>query len=143
MDERDVRRATLALAQVKAVEKSPPKAQRAYATIAHRLPLLARRGGLSSALLFVGSRSKRSQRLLLTHLAEQLHDADNKLCKAPTPEALLQAARDADLWALERLGAEVERCLLWTKRLTVSVLGLTAADLHDDGEDDDGDEARP
>lgn len=142
MDERDVRRATLALAQVKAVEKSPPKAQRAYATIAHRLPLLARRGGLSSALLFVGSRSKRSQRLLLTHLAEQLHDA-NKLCAAPTPEALLQAARDADLWALERLGAEVERCLLWTKRLTVSVLGLTAADLDDDGEDDDGDEARP
>ena len=107
----------------KEAEKKAKSARRDYATIAHRLPLMVRRAGLSSALLFVGSRKNEHQLLLLDHLAAQLHDA--KLCDG-TIDGLLKKARDADLWALERLTAEAERCLLWTKRLTVTVLGVTA-----------------
>ena len=104
-------------------EKRAKRARRDYATIAHRLPLMVRRAGLSSALLFVCSRKNEHQLLLLDHLAAQLNDAG--LCDG-TIDGLLKAAREADLWALERLTAEAERCLLWTKRLTVTVLGVTA-----------------
>jgi|GEM_PF-3287012 len=134
MDGRDAARALRALEQVETIKALPPKSQGAYATIAHRLPLMVRRAGLSSALLFVGSRAKKSQRLLLTHLAAQLDEA--KLLDTTglpdTPDrpvvALFKTARDADLWQLERLTAEAERCLLWTKRLTVTVLGVSAAE---------------
>ena len=149
MDGRDAKRAILALKQVtklddalKALtnngkEREAARARRAYATIAHRLPLMVRRAGLSSALLFVGSRKSEPQRRLLTHLTRQLFEAG--LCDADTPESLLKSAREADLWALERLTAEAERCLLWTKRLTVTVLGVSAAEadrLTDDEEEE-------
>lgn len=142
MDNRDAQRAILALEQVTTLDKDlktlaakdldqAARARRAYATIAHRLPLMVRRAGLSSALLFVGSRKNEHQHLLLTHLAAQLKEAN--LCDG-TIDGLLKTARDADLWQLERLTAEAERCLLWTKRLTVTVLGVTAnqTDRQDD-----------
>ena len=153
MNGRDAARALRALEQVTALdeelkkmaEKEAARARRAYATIAHRLPLMVRRAGLSSALLCVGSRKSEHPGLLLTHLAAQLHEAkllDTEGLPAP-PErpalraALFKTAREADLWQLERLTAEAERCLLWTKRLTVTVLGVSAAEadrLTDDGE---------
>lgn len=123
MNLRDHARAALAHTHVSGVlQEQEPRDRRAYGAIVHHLPVLVHTAGLTAALHFVAGRSKPSQRLVLGQLAAQLQAAGQ--LRAATAEALLEASRVADLAQLQGLTVEVQRCLLWYKRLVRSLLKI-------------------
>lgn len=94
-----------------------------YGQYAHKLPILIRQAGLAQALTF--AHAKKATRLI-EHLADQLHSAG--LLESKGAEALMSAARTADLMRYQRLSREVMACLSWYKRFVESVLGIDAGE---------------
>lgn len=117
---RDHVRAATAHEHVRGFADAPEDAK-AYGAVCNKLPILVHTAGLTAALHFVAGR-KASQRRLLAHLAQQLHDAG--LLEDDSAEGLLAATRVAELAELQALTLEAQRCLLWYKRFVKSVLKI-------------------
>lgn len=88
-----------------------------YGSMAHKLPVLIRSAGLAQALAFVATRSD-TQRDVLPDLAVALGFPDD--------HALLKSSREADLAEYMLLTEQALGALLWFKRYSESVLGVTA-----------------
>jgi CRISPR-associated protein Cmr5 len=125
MQTRDQKIAAKIFDQVSAL---PQEDHQKYGTMAHKLPILVHTAGLVQALAFVDARGTKSQKKLLTHLAE-IVELDDK-------EALLRKSRNDELDAYMQLSQRVLHALLWYKRFAQSVLGVEASD---ESEADKGD----
>ncbi len=123
---RDQKRAILAHQHIIAVQDKGEKFYKKYGSMSLKLPILLHTAGLVAALHFVAARGKAPQRLILEHLAQQLGDAG--LLKQKDSQGLLQASREADLARTRSLTREVQRCLLWYKRFTQSVLRVASTE---------------
>ena len=120
------RRARLAFDHVNDVKaRRSPAAQKKYGSMVHAMPTLLRSAGLSQALHFVASRSDENQRLLLDHLAVQLHRIDESI---DGPEKLLARVREVELPRYLRLTSEALACATWYRRFVQGVLRVEAGD---------------
>jgi CRISPR-associated protein Cmr5 len=108
-------RAALAYQHVQLV--TAPADRKLYGTMAQKLPALIRSAGLCQALYFVKSRGKDPLKLLLKHLAEQLHRADAGITDL---ESLCAKARDVDLAHYVWLTRETLASVTWYGRLSRS-----------------------
>ena|SRR5216683_8174214 len=123
MQTRDQKYAAIIYAQVCKVREDHQADYTQYGAMAHKLPILIRTAGLTQALEFVNSRSKKAvQKQLLTDLAITIERND-----APS---LLSLSRNAELSEYIRLTQQIMAALLWYKRFAQSVLGV------DTGEED-------
>ncbi len=131
---RDQQRAITAHHHIQEVDRQSPEAKQKYGSMCYKLPVLVHNAGLTAALHFVAARSHPWQRRVLVHLAAQLGDS-GLLPEGADAEALLARSRRAGLAETRALTREIQRCLLWYKRFTQSVLKVTAdQDLGDDDE---------
>lgn len=121
---RDHRRAELAHEHVGRIHREPERIRRAYGSHCHKLAVLVHQAGLAAALHHTAALRDPKPRLL-GHLATQLHEAE--LLGKPEIDALLAAAREADLARTWLLTREVRRCLEWYRRLAHGVLGVRSA----------------
>lgn len=115
----DLRRARIAAGQVEALSDEDFNK---YRSLVLGLPALIQTNGLAAALHFVAARTDARQRRLLDHLAHTLADAPESWGgeerEAPKDaRALLALTRNADLDRTQALTREVQRCLVWYKRM--------------------------
>lgn len=106
------------------VESQPRSSQKKYGSMAHKLPVLVRKAGLTQALAFVESRCEVEHRLLLDHLAATLAETDRG--------ALLNSSRTTGLSDYMHLTRKVLAALAWYKRFAQSVLKVESSDESDD-----------
>lgn len=129
MATRDQARAKLAWEHVEGVQKAERFNAKRYGAMVHGLPALIRNAGLSQALHFVLSRNNDESKRLLDHLAAQLAATDKGIRDAKGGrDALLRAAREAEVGRYLRLTQEALACVTWYKRLVKGVLGVEASE---------------
>lgn len=98
---------------------SLPEAK-AYGAICMKLPILVHQSGLAPALHHVAQLSKAEKRMILDHLAAQLHDAG--ILPNATREGLLRYAREASTTGVVGATREAQRCLEWYRRFAKTIL---------------------
>lgn len=132
---RDQQRAITAHAHITEVDARSAEDKQKYGSMCHKLPVLVHNAGLTAALHFVAARGHAWQRKVLDHLAAQLAEA-GLLGQGAAGRELLAKSRSASLGQTRAMTREIQRCLLWYKRFTQSVLKVTAD--SDLGDDEDG-----
>lgn len=103
--------------------KSDPEIKK-YGSLAHKLPVLIRTGGLAQALSFIQARNKEgtSQRRLLQDFEAVLKD--KKIQVLASDKRLAEQSREADFEEYMRLTEASLEALLWFKRFAESELQI-------------------
>jgi len=131
---RDQQRALAAHAHIQRVlDEADERGRQKYGSMCHKAPILVHNTGLVAALHFLAARGDAMQRAVLDDLAAQIHAAG--LTDGGGREDLLAAARGAPPARTRALTREVQRCLLWYKRFTQSMLKVEAGDDGDEGDE--------
>lgn len=107
-------------AQLSELEPQSEETKKKYGSMAHKLPVLIRVGGLTQALHFVHSRGNDDQKLLLRHLAVTLGFSDEV--------GLLESSRNSQLSKYMQLTQHALGALQWYKRFAQSVLRVESAE---------------
>ncbi len=113
-------------------EKEDEKIYKRYGSMAYTLPILVRTAGLTQALAFVESKSKKDSAhpytYLLNHLAEVV-------IKEKNGEEFAKQSRNANLQEYMYLTRRTMWALKWYKRFAESVLGVTSTtEMQEGGE---------
>lgn len=106
------------------IEPQPRSYQKKYGSMAHKLPVLIRTGGLVQGLAFVESRGTEEHKLLLDHIAQVVGLTDRS--------KLAESCRRAELADYMHLTRKVLAVLAWYKRFAQSVLKVESSDEGDE-----------
>lgn len=107
-----------------------------YGSLAHKLPVLIRTGGLAQSLAFVTARNKEGtpQRQLLVDLEAVLQDQSTQVLELS--HSLVERSREAEFDEYMRLTEAALEALLWFKRFAQSELGVESANAEQEIEDE-------
>jgi CRISPR-associated protein Cmr5 len=118
--------AAMVYGQVEKHKDKTDKERRQYGSMAHKLPVLVRQGGLLQAMTFVHTRGKAGHTALLGDLAQTVSDG--------SAEQFLEKCRTNELADYIWLTRKTLTALEWYKRFAESVLDVKAGE--EGGEDE-------
>jgi CRISPR-associated protein Cmr5 len=124
----DQKRAAMAWDHGATISALDDEKKKKYASIVYSVPMLVRSAGLAQALHFVQARGDDTQKLMLVHLAAQLHRVNGSITDAMS---LLKTVRGANLGEYLQLTQETLSCANWYKRYVQGVLNISASEGRD------------